>query len=60
MPKLKLMQTYQMANGINFTMQVRSLNWREIEARAEAIVNDPSKRDAPKTRARTKRDTRSI
>jgi hypothetical protein len=60
MSKLKIMQTYRTANGVNFTMQTRSLNWREIEARAESIVSDPTKRDAPKTRARTKRDTRSI
>jgi hypothetical protein len=32
------------ANGINYSIQMRSLNWREIDARAEAIVCDPSRR----------------
>lgn len=32
------------ANGINFHIQLRSLNWREIDARADAIVSDPKKR----------------
>jgi len=59
MGKPKIMQAVRV-NGINYNIQMRSLNWREIEARADAIVSDPSKRDAPKTRARTKRDTRSI
>jgi len=35
------------ANGINYSIQMRSLNWQEIDARAERIVNDPSRRDTP-------------
>lgn len=32
------------ANGVTYDIQLRSPSWREIEARADAIVSDPSKR----------------
>jgi len=38
------------ANGINYSIQMRSLNWREIDARADAIVSDPARRDQTKPR----------
>jgi len=38
------------SNGINYSIQMRSLNWREIEARADAIVSDPARREQTKPR----------
>lgn len=55
-----LMQKYKAANGVNFTIQMRTLNWKEIDARAEAIVNDPSKRDKVSVQKRTKRSLGGI
>jgi hypothetical protein len=45
----RTIQTYT-ANGINYAFQTRSLNWREIDARAEAIVSDPTKRVSDRMR----------
>jgi hypothetical protein len=51
-----MMQLEYKANGINFSVQTRTLNWREIDARAEGIVNDPSKRPTEQQVARRMRD----
>jgi len=38
------------ANGITYSIQMRSLNWQEIDARAEAIVTDPTRRMSERQR----------
>jgi hypothetical protein len=39
-----IMRTFKANSGYNYTVQMRSMNWREIDARAEQIVCDPSRR----------------
>ena len=38
------------ANGINYQFQTSSLNWRETDALADAIVSDPSRRMSDRMR----------
>jgi len=45
----RTMQPFK-ANGISYNIQMRSLNWQEIDARAEAIVSDPLKRISERQR----------